>query len=239
MKTSLALVALAAAPVLAGCVKRESVESQDVTTHGMSLDYMVTNDGDKTAVYAALHVGSWESATFAKLTTGDQLIINDPTGKQQALAIQQAGGKTWYAADLTPAQSGEFKLDFIRAKGASALGNKVIVPPAFTVTAPTTQSRMSALTFSWGAASNGKMSYTLSGDCIQAHAPKDIIGDPGSFTLNAGEIKAQTGKEMASCQVKLTVTRQLETSPCCSSEFGHPSKGIGRAIRTIAFQSTP
>ena len=65
--TSLILLALAASPLLAGCVKKESVDSQDVTTHGMSLELDVVNDGSKSKVYAALHVGSWQSTVWARL----------------------------------------------------------------------------------------------------------------------------------------------------------------------------
>jgi hypothetical protein len=239
MRTSIYLTALVLAPLLA-CSKKESVDSQDVTTHGMSLEMDVVNDGTKSKVYTALHVGSWESLVWARLSTGDQLIVIDPAGNRQALSIINQSGKTAYGVDL-PAADGEFKLDFIRAKGASALGNKVTVPPAFTVAAPATHSRKEPLTFTWNAApgSGGVMAYSLSGNCISAHAARTITGDPGTFTINAGDIKAMTGKEMESCQLTLKMTRAIVSNSCCSAEFGHPSRTNGVQERVVTFTSNP
>lgn len=240
MRTSLILTALVAAPLLAGCVKKESVDSQDVTTHGMSLELDVVNDGQKSKVYAALHVGSWESLVWARLSSGDQLIVVDPAGARQALSILNTSGKTAYGVDLA-AMEGEFKLDFIRAKGASALGNKVTVPPAFTVVAPAMHSRKEPLTFTWNAApgSGAEMRYSLTGPCISSHVPRSISGDPGTFTINAGDIKPVTGKEMESCQLTLKMTRAIVTNACCSAEFGHPSRTNGVQERVVFFQSAP
>lgn len=239
-RSSFALAALAAVPLFAlGCAKKESVDSQDVTTHGMSLELDVVNDGTNNAVYAALHVGDWQSLVWARLSTGDQLLIADPKGGKQALSIVSNDGKTAYGANL-PAMDGEYTLDFIRAKGASALGNKVTVPPSFTITAPTSVSRKEALTFTWAAASGPQMAYTLSGaSCLQAHTAKDIVGDPGTFTINAGELKALSGKEAESCEVTVKVTRTITTNSCCSAEFGHPSRALGRQERVFKFTSTP
>jgi hypothetical protein len=233
---------LLAVSVLAafGCVKKESVDSQDVTTHGMSLDLEVVNDGTHATVEAGLHVGSWESLVWARLTTGDELVLTDPTGAKRALGVVDASGKTVYGATV-PAIDGVFLLDFTRAKGASALGNKIAVPPAFSVTAPTTASRKEALTFSWPAAGGShRMEYRLGeATCLASYLEKDILGDPGKFTLNAGDLEASPGREGESCQVTLVVTRTLVTNDCCSAEFGHPSRALGRQVRTVKFTSTP
>lgn len=241
IRSSFALVALAAVPLFAlGCAKKESVDSQDVTTHGMSLELDVVNDGANNDVYAALHVGDWQSLVWARLSTGDQLIIANPKGEKQSLGVVSSDGKTAYGATL-PAMDGEYTLDFIRAKGASALGNKVTVPPSFTITAPASVSRKEALTFTWASATGAhQMAYTLTGaSCLQAHTSKDIIGDPGTFTINAGELKALSGKETESCEVTVKVTRTLTTNTCCSAEFGHTSRALGRQERVFKFTSTP
>ena len=238
MRTALFLT-LAILPAASGCVKKESVDSQDVTTHGMSLEMDVVNDGTKSKVYAALHVGDYQSLVWAKLTTGDQLIVTDPTGSKQALTVIYEGNKTAYGADLAPGE-GDYLLDFNRQKGASALGNKLTVPKAFTLAVSKPQvSRTEMLSFSWGASNNGTMAYALSGPCIQSHVAKSIVGDPGSFTINAGEIKALAGKEMETCQLTLKVTRTIETNTCCSAEFGHTSHVRGIQERTITFDSKP
>lgn len=226
-------------PILVtSCAKKESVDSQDVTTHGMSLEMDVVNDGTKSKVYAALHVGSWQSLVWAKLSEGDRLIVVDPKGNSQQLTVVYDANKTAYGAEL-PAMDGQWKLDFIRAKGASALGNVTTVPPAFTlgVSAPSI-SRKEPITFTWNAAS-GSMAYALSGPCISAHASRSIVGDPGTFTINAGDIKAMSGKENDTCQLTLKVTRAVTSDACCSAEFGQPSRTNGVQERVITFESKP
>lgn len=233
--------AVAAVTLLAlGCAKKESVDSQDVTTHGMSLELQIVSDGTNNKVEAGLHVGDWQSLVWARLSAGDQLVLEDPKGSKQALPVLVADGKTVYGATL-PAMDGVFSLDFLRAKGASAFGNKVTVPPAFKLSAPATVSRKEALTFTWDAAAGTyQMAYSLNGaSCLTAHSAKSIAGDPGTFTINAGELKAYSGKETESCEVTLKVTRSIVTNSCCSAEFGHPSRAIGRQERVIKFTSAP
>jgi hypothetical protein len=242
IRTFLALAALGAAPVLAiACVKKESVDSRDVTTHGMSLEFEVKNDGSASKVNAKLHVGSYQTYTYARLIDGEQLILTDPSMDKRVLSFAGTNDAPEYVAEVNTS-GGTYLLDFLRVKGAaSALGNKLELPPAFTLKAPTAAPRNQPLTFTWDAAvdSGATMSYTLSGDCIQAHVPKNIIGDPGTFTINAGEIKAFSGKENATCRLKLTVVRAKTTNACCSAEFGHESIARGIQERVISFDSTP
>lgn len=242
IRTSLALAALAALPVVAvACVKKESVDSRDVTTHGMSLELQVKNDGAKSRVEAKLHVGSYKTYTYARLIDGEQLILTDPSMDKRVLAFAGSNDAPEYVAEVNTS-GGTYVLDFIRVKGAaSALGNKVEVPPAFTVNVPTSAPRNQPLTFTWDAASGSgaAMSYTLRGDCIQSHISKEIIGDPGTFTINAGELKALAGKENATCKLTLTVVRSKSTNACCSAEFGHESMARGIQERVVAFDSVP
>jgi len=243
IRTSLGLLALLAVPVLAAaCVKKESVDSRDVTTHGMSLEFEVKNDGTKSKVEAMLHVGSHETYVYARLSDGEQLILTDPSGDKRALAFTGTQNAAKYGTEV-PTSAGDYILDFLRVKGAaSALGNKVTLPAAFTLKAPASAPRKEALTFTWDAAAGtgaAAMSYSLSGDCIQAHVPKDIIGDPGTFMINAGEIKAVTGKDMATCRVTLKVVRAVTTNATFSAEFGHRSVGRGIQERVVNFDSVP
>lgn len=239
LRPSFALAAFSALFVF-GCAKKESVDSQDVTTHGMSIELEVVSDGANNSVQAGLHVGSWESLVWARLSAGDELILSDPKGDKRALGVVNSSGKTVYGVTL-PALDGLYSLDFTRAKGASALGNKVLVPPSFALTAPATASRKEGLTFTWPAAAGShQMTYSLStGSCLRSHISKDILGDPGTFTIPAGSIEAFSSKETESCEVTLTVSRTVTTNDCCSAEFGHPSRALGRQTRSFKFTSTP
>jgi hypothetical protein len=238
----LTLAGLAAIPVFAvACVKKESVDSRDVTTHGMSLEFEVKNDGNKSHVEAALHVGSHSTYTYARLTEGEQLILTDPSGEKRALSSIGTQDAAKYGTDVTTS-GGTYLLDFVRVKGAaSALGNKVDLPAGFTLKASAAAARKEPLTFTWDAAagSGAAMSYSLTGTCITAHNSKEIIGDPGTFTINAGELKAIAGKENETCRLTLKVVRAVTTNTCCSAEFGHQSIARGIQERVISFDSTP
>jgi hypothetical protein len=242
IRTSLTVAALVVVPVLSvACVKKESVDSRDVTTHGMSLEFEVKNDGSKTKVEAMLHVGSYETYVYARLSDGEQLILTDPTSDKRALAFTGTQNAAKYGTEVSSG-AGDYLLDFLRVKGAaSALGNKVTLPAGFTLKAPTSAPRNQPLTFTWDAASgNGaSMSYSLSGECIQAHIAKDIVGDPGTFTINAGELKPLNGKEMATCRLTLKVVRAIASNLNFSAEFGHKSIGRGIQERTVNFDSVP
>ena len=235
------LLTIAGLVALNACTKKESVDSRDVTTHGMSLELKVTNDGSKSHVEAALHVGSYQTYTYAKLTEGEQLILTDPSGDKRALSFIGNNDAAKYGADVATS-GGSYLLDFIRVKGAaSALGNKVELPAGFTVNPVGNTSRKEPLTFTWDAAAgtNATMSYSLKGNCIQSHLPKSIIGDPGTFTIAGGELQATAGKTDESCVLTLTVTRTVKTNTCCSAEFGHESQAWGSQERTVTFTSTP
>ncbi len=226
--------------VLAACTKKESIDSADVTTHGTSLEFEVTNDGKSSNVYAAIHVGSWESNTWARLSAGDKLILKPPSGDARVLPVTTSADKTSYGANIAPVVEGTFTLDFVREKGVSALNNTLVVPPPFELTAlPAEVPRAEALTLKWNAGTGGySTSVRLTGDCITL-VSKDVTGDPGTFTLNAGEIKPSAGKETQSCVVTVRMTREISSTTCCSAEFGHPSKATGQQLRVATFSSKP
>src|SRR5260221_8552615 len=102
-----ALFALVATAAF-GCSKKETIDSADVTTHGMSLDYQVTSNGSTTDVLVALHVGDHDSNTFASLSAGDALTLHIPGQPDRGLQQQTIGGKTIYVANGLTVVSGDF-----------------------------------------------------------------------------------------------------------------------------------
>lgn len=222
-----------------GCVRKESIDSADITTHGTSLELDARSDGTNTKVTVAVHVGSWESHTYARLSSGDRLILTDPKGDKHTLPVIRSGDLTSYGIDL-PVTAGSFSLDFVREKGISALGNTVALPAGFTVAAPAEKSRKEPLTFTWDPGPGGyAMTYSLTGECILDDLSETITGDPGTFTINAGTIKTHSGDTDKTCPVTLRVTRTLASQACCSAEFGHPSRARGIQERVVTFTSKP
>ena len=223
------------------CAKKETVDSTDVATHGMSLDCKVTDDGANVDIYAALHVGSYQSNTFARLTQGDTLVLRPPSGGPVTLVVTESGGKTAYGTRSSSPSSGDYILDFLRTKGASATNNKFTLPPPFTLVGPTgSVSRKSMVALTWDRAS-GAYATTLrvTGTCLET-LQRSIVGDPGSYNLNSGDLRGFTSDDEAkTCTAQVTLMRTLETANTFSAEFGQASHGEGIQSRTISFQSAP
>lgn len=228
------------------CAKQEPVDSCKVATTAMGVEYKVTSDGTSSTVYAALHVGDWDTNTFVGLCSGDALVVH-VGGKDYPLQQNKgdSSDKASYGASLGGVVAGDFVLDYTRASGASAVGNKLSLPPPFMLTGPTgAQSRRSPLTLSWDGAGAG---YTITiviedspgNTCIHRFT-KSVVGDPGNVTLNGGELVAASGHEKDACPLAITVERGIvvqETAGGFSSEFGHRSRREATQVRRSTLSS--
>jgi hypothetical protein len=247
-----ALVLTALAALSAGCSKKETVSGCDIKTHGMSVDYKVMSDGTKSTVYVALHVGSYDSNTFADLCTGDYLSIkaNGTAGPNFTRVSQKSGDsvKTFFGLDVVGTTSGAFVLDYTRTNDESVKGLTVTLPQPFNITLPTTASRKEPLVVTWDATDPsasvridvddaGSGSSCIFHDSCIFHESFDVIGAPGSYTIPGGKIGTTAGSEKASCPIKVTVTRKIVRTAVVSP-FGHSSQFEGQQIRVGTLTST-
>ena len=237
------LVASLAVSALAGtgCTKKETLNSDEVTTKGFSLDFKALSNGTTTGVTIAVHIGTYESATYAKLIGGDHLVLTLADGTTAPLSESQEGSgsstATYYKNSSIAQPEGVLKVDLLRANGDNATDNLVQLPPGFVLSGPTTTaSRRSPVTLQWTTKSSQEMEITAKGDCI-FDTTKKIIGDPGSYTFNAGDLQSLSGKEKDTCAVTFTVTRTNKTSSGFSAKFGHESRAEGVQIRTLVIQT--
>ena len=236
------LVTLAATSLAAtGCSKKETIPSDEVTTAGMSLDYKVTSNGTTSSVLIGIHVGDYDSNDFVGLVGQDALKLTLPDGTSPVFSTLKdtfnGGTRTLYVADGVHASEGTFKVDFIHG-GANALNNVLTLPPAFTVTGPTgVASRRSPVTLTWDHPGAGyDITIDAKGDCI-FDTSKTVIGEPGSFTFNAGDLSSLAGHEKDTCPITFTVHRDSKTHNGFSSEFHHPSQAEGVQERTLVVQT--
>ncbi|MGZ3476314.1 MAG: hypothetical protein ACXWUG_20550, partial [Polyangiales bacterium] len=181
-----------------------------------------------------------KQGTLVTLSKDDSLMLTSPSA--QALGtVGSEGQGVIYGADLGPLDAAKISIDLKRAKAASALGNVVMLPKAFTLKDQNgkTFKRTELLTLDWDRADGTHtMSVDLKGDCIE-HFTKSLSGDPGTFTLNAGDIKPFSDTDKTkSCSVNVVVTRELDNGQF-SAEFGHVSVGYARQIRGYTITSAP
>lgn len=247
MRTRFLVAFIPLVVLAAGCSKKDTLQSTDLTTHGMSLDYKVIDDGTRADVQVYIHAGDANGNEFVQLQPGDNLVLHVGTQTFGFTQNQDAptanGTRTWYQTFVNGVTSGDFVVDFTRTSGASALNNKITLPPSFNLTVPTgTISRKNMLTVQWDGVGTGyDVSLTADGDCIQ-HQAKSVIGEPGSIVLNAGDLAALAGHENDVCAVTIKVQREIlaqESGGNFSSEFGHTSQRDAVQIRSVTIQSGP
>jgi hypothetical protein len=226
-----------------GCKSTPAVDSADIATHGMAMDVEAIADDHQTVLRVKLWVGDADKqGTLVTLSTDDSLMLTSPTS-QVLGSVDTQGQGVVYGATLGALDAAKISIDLKRAKAASALGNVVMLPKAFTLKDQNgkTFKRAELFTLDWDRADGTHtMSVDLKGDCIQ-HFNKALSGDPGTFTLNAGDIKplSDTDTDKAkSCSVNVVVTRELDNGQF-SAEFGHVSVGYARQIRGYTITSAP
>jgi hypothetical protein len=224
-----------------GCKKTPAISSDDLATHGMSMEVNALADDHHTEVKVKLWTGDAKSeGTMVNLSSNDSLMLTAPTMQAFAAVGTQDQG-TIYGLDLGALDDAVLSIDLKRTKAASALGNKVQLPKAFTLKDQNgkTFKRSELLTLDWDRADGSHtMSVEISGDCIE-HYSKTLSGDPGTYVINAGEIKPfSTTDADKSCPANVVVTRARENGQF-SAEFGHVSVGYARQIRGYTITSAP
>jgi hypothetical protein len=221
-------VALLPALALAAC---ESVDSEAIRTGAMYADFNVQADGSGvTTVGATLRVGGVTSNTFVELAGGDQLSAS--AGEISAVLSEQT---LWemhsYSTQLpVDAEDTEYVITFDRNIDDSAPASRVTMPPPFDIggtDAGTTHSRSEdAITITWDAAEGGDdMSVSVDSDCT-VHETFAVQGDPGTFTIEPGDLTAWDSMADSTCAAEISVQR-------VRSGDLDPAYGEGGTIRAI------
>ncbi len=137
-----------------------------------------------------------------------------------------------YVTDLG-ATNGSFALRLERTSDETALAS-FVVPPAFVVSAPSTMSRATGMTFSWdGQIAGGQVSFSMTGPCITPFT-RVLGSDTGTYGINPGEVQSAMSD---TCDVTLAITRSLASGDTSStlSRFSAEFK----VTSTVTFTSTP
>jgi hypothetical protein len=218
MRRTAALLPLLA---LAAC---ESVDSEAIRTDAMYADITVETDGAGTAtVGATLRVGGPTSNTFVELAGGDRLSVK--AGEQAVDLTEQSFWELHsYSADLPiDAEDTEYVIAFERSIDTSAPASSVTMPAPFDVVAPegpeggdTFSREADAITITWDPAEGGDdMVIEVESDCT-VHETFALQGDPGTVTLEPGDLMTWDSMADTTCAAELHVLRmragQLDTA---------------------------
>jgi hypothetical protein len=221
-------VALLPALALVAC---ESVESEAIRTDAMYADISVQADGSGSAtVGATLRVGGVTSNTFVELAGGDQLSAK--AGEDSAVLSEQTFWEMHsYSADLPlDAQDTEYIITFDRTIDDSAPASSVTMPAPFDISGPDAGATFSraddAITITWDAAEGGDdMIVEVDSDCT-VHETFAVQGDPGTFTIEPGDLTAWDSMADSTCSAEISIQRRR------AGELD-PAYGEGGTIRAI------
>ena len=240
MRPTAALLAAA----LAGC---ETIESQDIATHGMYADLASDGfGGGVTYVSAELRAGGDLSNVSVDLGPCDRLTATLGSVEHSMGRRDDILGRVWYQATFTGEPAGaELRVAFLRsdtgscsAPGPSAPDSAVTLPAPFSVTAPgagTPLRRGAPFTVSWTPASPDPMWLTVSGLCVRLAT---FAASPGASGLlvPAGAIQPVVDP-LASCSLELELTRGR--SGTVDPAFGEGGRFVARQTRRVTAQSVP
>ncbi|HEU4384066.1 MAG TPA: hypothetical protein VFR85_11280 [Anaeromyxobacteraceae bacterium] len=232
------------AAALAGC---ETIQSQDIATHGLYAD--LESDGYGTGVThvsAELRAGGDLSNVSVDLGPCDQLSAT-LGGEGHVMARRDdILGRVWYEAIFGGEPAGAvLRIAFLRsdaggcsAPGPNAPDSAVTLPAPFSVTAPaagTPLRRSASFTVSWTPASQDPMALLVSGPCIRLAS---FAASPGAsgLVVPTGAIQP-VYDPLASCTMDLELTRVREGT--VDPAFGEGGRFVARQTRRVTAQTVP
>ncbi len=233
MRLSL-IPALLIALLSVGCGATTS--SKNIRTAGVVALIDVTADRkDNTVVNTELVVGGANSNTSLVLEGGDTLYAEAAGERKQLVAV---GGEEYEARF---SKGSEFTVSFERDGDDAAPKSTGTLPAPFEITsdfgADAISRESDSVTIEWSpSGESSDMEIEIEGDCIHDERYK-VGGDPGSYTISKGEIRAWKSKKDEDCNVEVQVTRTSrgQTDPALDRD----SRFLLHQVRRTRFVSGP
>lgn len=183
-------ITFALAAGVAGCcgMCAETTSSENVRTEGMAVEMRVDARGDgKTTVDTILRAGGPLSNLYPQIAGGDRLEVTNGTDTVPLGFGKHVIERPSYFGVLPGDSSGRsIELRFVRATNTTALGTKVVMPPAFAITSPPAGERYSparsALTVTWTPVGPTPVDWTVEGSCI-ANERGQLRADTGRLEV--------------------------------------------------------
>ena len=222
--------------LFAGCA---DVDSNDLLTSGMYAHLEVEALGDGTSqALATLKAGGVNSNTYVDLT-GDDELTAEFEGETVKMTKETVGNYHRYVADFDTDTAGEtFTISFTRTVDGGAPQSTLTLPDAFDLDELVdTVNDDEDLVIAWTpSGSDDSMQVELNGDCVLWDA-FDVQGDPGTYTVEAGDLTWINDEAPSSCKVDLTVHRF--NAGTVDSGFGEGGKAVGKQKRLDDFLYQP
>ncbi len=222
----------------AACTK---VESSSIRTAGMSALMSVSADGSGKSIASAQLLVDANGTDHIDLSAGDSLSAT-AGGQSQPMSRSNFLNIVTYNTEFQNQDKDgtEYVIAFVRTGDTNAPNSKVTMPAPFAIQAPAANASLSRATddivVTYGGGTSDKMSWQASGDCITS-AGQSISGDPGTFTIPKGMLKAEASKAMTTCVVSIGISRSR--SGQVDPAYGHGGTITAQQARSISISSKP
>lgn len=230
---------------LVGC--KETVSSRNIRTQGIAmLTTVVATSETRVTVQTDLVVGGDESNTYVDLDSGDR-IYAEADGDRQEMSSESTGEyEASFDGDGVGAGGTEYRVLLLRDDDDDAENNSGTLPEPFEITSDfgsTPLSRMDDdVVITWepsGETDDMELEVDEADvGCIFVYN-KDIGGDPGTYTIPAGEdgLDSSDSQEPETCDVEATLRRKRDGDT--DSVLDPESYFRLRQVRTVGFVSAP
>jgi hypothetical protein len=232
--------------LVAGCcgMCAETTRSENIRTEGMRAEVTAESRGDgRTRVTVQLRVGGVLSNVFPQLSTGDHLDAGNGAGTVPLAFSKGIIASPAYHGELPGDSSGRaVQIRFARTGNTSALGTRVVMPPAFAITAPAPGARLTAarneLELAWSPVAGAPVAWTVDGGCILGlHG--DQPADTGSLrvSLTAAPPPDDGGPPRPRCDVTVKLERVAHGT--LDPAFGEGGSISATQQRQLVVEFTP
>lgn len=231
------LAALAISIALAACTSEPAppppatTEGQETASIALELSVRASD------AFVLVQARPWSGATPLALAAGDRLEVSlDPDGAPHPLVAVGAG----YAVELAGHPT-SLVLSLRRDGARSAPATHVTLPPSFDLQGPSGPiSRQAAFTLAWAPIDAGHpVSLTVDGLCLASVARFPLSDDPGTFTVQPGDLFVFDSQRGATCTLAATLVRASGGAVVFDPALDPRGRATFTQERTAQIVSTP
>jgi hypothetical protein len=231
-------LALAALVSLASSACTSEPTTPPATTEGRATSTIALRVSVRESdAYVLIDVSAVSSYLTLSLAAGERLSVG-LDGASASTALEHVGDG--YVAELA-AHPETLTLAFGRTSEASAPATLVTLPPSFELAGPSgAVSRLSPFTVTWTPSAPGHpVDLSITGPCLSPGASFHLADDPGTFSVQPGDLFVKPDARGAACTLEVNVVRRDGGSIVYDPALAPGGAATLTQERTLRVQTTP
>lgn len=231
------------AALLAAATACDSVESDDVLTDGIYVNYDAVNTGGATTeATAVFRVGGAASNTFVNLGGDDSVTVSVDGDEPTALSETNLGDLYSYVGTFqATAEDSSFAFALNRSIDEGAPASDCSLPAPLSLQTPADGATFSRpndpIPVTWDNSGQADdLEVVLESDCIVTSV-NAVSGDPGTFVIEAGSYTVFEDRQDEQCEATIKV-RRIRTGTL-DAGFGEGGRIACTQERTVSIRLDP